>query len=233
MLLNKEFCETSPKTTMLAIFHETASESFPTHEEFVAKFAHRSTQALLDNRVTQKDFEKFNVQNTLRLEELAAKDFLTGLWARAGFDERFREELERSEFVTVLMIDSDEFKKVNDTFGHPEGDKVLTACGKILNGITKKTGFAGRYGGDELIVALPNTRREEAEKIAEEINKRFSSIPKKKAKTGITASIGIYVSKPGDTKETIINRSDQATLAAKKAGGAQVCVWKPEYQPKD
>lgn len=79
MPLNKESCETPPKTTMLAIFHETASESSPTHEEFVAKFAHRSTQALLDDRVTQKDFEKFNVQDTLRLEELAAKDFLTRL----------------------------------------------------------------------------------------------------------------------------------------------------------
>lgn len=233
MPLNKESCETSPKTTMLAIFHETASESFPTHEEFVAKFAHRSTQALLDDRVTQKDFEKFNVQDTLRLEELAAKDFLTGLWARAGFEERLREELERSNSVAVLMVDFDEFRKVNNRFGHQEGDNVLIACGEILNEITKKAGFAGRWGGDELVVALPNAEKEEAEKASEEINQRLSSIPKEKAKSEITASIGIYISGLGDVMKVIINRADQAALAAKAAGGNQVCVWKPEYQPKN
>lgn len=230
---NKESQETPAQITMMEIFHGTAREWYPTHEEFLGAFETKVFKAIAGNSVALKDYVEFKVSERLRLEEMATKDFLTGLWARAGFEERFKEELERSRLVAFLMIDLDNFKKVNDTFGHPEGDRVLIACAEILKEITRDVGFAARLGGEELAVVLPITEAEKAIETAREINQRFSSIPEEKAITGITASIGIYTSQPGDTKETILKRADQAELAAKAAGGNQVCVWKPEYQPKD
>ena len=109
------------------------------------------------------------------VEKLAITDSLTGLYVRRYFSDRLEEELGRSarQYLnfSFLMLDIDDFKKVNDTYGHLEGDVVLKEIGRIIHGNIREIDLACRYGGEEFAVILPETSREGAAVVAERIRK--------------------------------------------------------------
>jgi len=183
-------------------------------------------------------------------EEEAITDPLTGLFNRRFLIQRLREEVSRSnrsqQWLSVLMIDLDDFKKVNDTFGHDAGDEVLEAVGKVmrmavrdydlvgqtLKNIGELEQFAIRYGGEEFCIILLNTDQNSALTVAERIRSRieaqefvFSGRAVK-----VTASIGIYsrLFKGGEEAEVdeemtaIINQADEALYRAKTGGKNRV-----------
>ncbi len=176
--------------------------------------------------------EQYMLESNRVIAELNKKivtDTLTCVYNRNYIDERLPVEIyeatEKKQSLSVLMIDIDWFKKVNDTYGHPTGDTALkTLCGLIQSNIRQGTDWAARYGGEEFIVLLQNTNQETAYKVAEKLRKL---VEKERIKHddhvfSITISIGAYTVKP-DTNgfEEVIEEVDQNLYKAKKQGRNQ------------
>lgn len=159
------------------------------------------------------------------VEELAITDSLTGLYVRRYFFERVNEELNRSrrykfEFA-FLMMDIDDFKKVNDTYGHLVGDVVLKEIAIIMKENTRQIDLVARYGGEEFSLALPETGREAALLVGERIRKRIeeNTFRAYDERLNVTISVGISIY-PDDSTEPsdIVDKADKALYAAKAAG---------------
>ncbi len=167
------------------------------------------------------------------VEELAITDSLTGLYTRRYFFERFGEELERSKRhgfkFSFLMIDIDDFKVCNDTYGHLVGDAILKETAHITKGCVREIDLVARYGGEEFSFILPETDRPGAMLVAERIRKRIEENIFKAydEKLKITVSIGLAVY-PDDSKEVsdLVDRADKALYKAKSAGKNIVCEYK-------
>ncbi len=147
----------------------------------------REHEAQLDTY--RRQLEAANSQ----LHQLATTDGLTGLHNRRAFHTRLAEEVERAERhsheVSLLMVDVDHFKQINDVFGHPTGDKVLKRVAKVLNDNAREYDFVSRFGGEEFTVILPKTDEAEAMVIADRLRIRIASIPFPGRQ--ITVSVGV------------------------------------------
>lgn len=158
------------------------------------------------------------------LQELVRKDSLTGLYNYRHFCQKIEEQKSRKkrygEIYSLLYIDVDGFKSINDTYGHQEGDKVLQKLAKILQDYLRKADSAYRYGGEEFVILLPYTSKEQAQGVAERIREKVyhSFYPHYR----ITVSIGVVDSREGD--KDIVGRADEAMYRAKRKGKNRVEV---------
>lgn len=154
----------------------------------------------------------------------SAMDPVTGLSNRAAYDERMRDEYgrwQRFNNPLVLMVwDLDDFKQVNDRFGHQAGDKALRVIGQIMKKRLRQTDFVGRYGGEEFCVLLPNTPMEKAVAVAEQIRKSVeaSGFHSGNKPIVLTISCGFTSFREEDTPETTFERADRALYRAKGEG---------------
>lgn len=163
------------------------------------------------------------------LERLAHTDSLTGVWNRRYLFTLVEQEFNRScryhRPFTVIIIDIDYFKKINDTYGHAIGDEVLIVMTQtVLNGL-RNVDFLGRIGGEEFLAYLPETDLDAAVKTSERIRKTFEKlvISAQGQQISITLSIGVATQKLGDeTANVIIQRADKALYRAKKLGRNRV-----------
>jgi len=167
-----------------------------------------------------------------RIQDLAVKDSLTGLYLRRFLMDRLTSELARElrkkSDLCLLMIDLDHFKKYNDKFGHIAGDVVLKKLSdQLLNIFNSPGDIVCRYGGEEFIVMLPDCTKEQAGKMAEILRRNVESekIILRREQINVTVSIGV-ASFPFDAqiKEELIHKADQAMYKAKKQGRNQVCL---------
>ncbi|WP_075841608.1 GGDEF domain-containing protein [Clostridium perfringens] len=157
--------------------------------------------------------------------ENLVKDYLTGVYNKRYIDQRFSKEanrnLKESIPTTVIMTDIDSFKKVNDTYGHLIGDKILRDFAKVLNNnIRENSDWIGRYGGEEFIIVLNNTNMKNGVKVAEKLRKIIEkmSFDYDEISVKITASFGVCeVSEKEDPFDTIKN-ADEKLYMAKMAG---------------
>lgn len=165
------------------------------------------------------------------LHEQATKDGLTGLWNRRSIFEIVTKELPRAQRgqlkISVLMADLDHFKHVNDTYGHLIGDRVLQAVAERVTGITRPYDFVGRYGGEELVIMLPDCPLESGMTRAEEFRRAIAESPIStlSGPIQVTCSFGIAESFVGCTAEELINKADEALYCAKKSGRNRVHAW--------
>jgi diguanylate cyclase (GGDEF)-like protein len=161
------------------------------------------------------------------VSEQAARDELTGLANSRRFRELVEKEAERAERfghqLSLVLLDVDDFKKVNDTYGHLQGDEVLRVLGRILLEESRGIDEPARYGGEEFVVALPETGREGALELAERIRSRLESASIRGADGGedlaVTTSVGVATlpDSAGDTRE-LIAAADAALYEAKRTG---------------
>ena len=177
------------------------------------------------------------------LYELAMVDGLTGLFMRRYFDARIDEEIERSKrFGTpfsVVMIDVDDFKKLNDTYGHLIGDRVLRAIANTVKQQMRGVDTAARYGGEELAIILPRTEMLNAYNVGERIRSaivdlRITTDDDTPKVLNVTASFGIssYPESRVSTGEDLVRKADQALYRAKKMGKNRVeLFWSEDSQP--
>jgi len=175
------------------------------------------------------DFEK--------TQKSAITDHLTGLFNRGHFDDCLKKELNRcrryGQTASVIMIDLDDFKHVNDAYGHAAGDSVLRDVGRLLVQRVREIDVAARYGGEEFAVILPETRRMSAFVVAERIRSEVERYFKRKSVNGhdtrATLSGGV-ASFPEDaeTPEALLARADEALYRAKRSGKNLVSVYYKE-----
>lgn len=156
-----------------------------------------------------------------KLAALATTDGLTGLANHRTFQERIRHELALTERIgcslTLLLMDVDNFKQYNDTFGHPAGDVVLRTLGMILKAHVREMDIVARYGGEEFVVIMPHTDALGGSEAAERIRAVVEKYPF--PKRAITLSIGaVVVSNPIPIAEEVIHEADQALYRAKRNG---------------
>ncbi len=165
------------------------------------------------------------------LTALALTDALTGLANRRLFDEALASEWSRARrgdaSLALLMVDIDRFKQLNDTLGHPAGDRCLREVGRTLAGCVKRKGdVVARYGGEEFAIVLPNTSREDALRVAEWMRKKIARKGLRASGAGgtVTVSIGVgCVDGPhGDDATLLIAAADSALYEAKRSGRNRV-----------
>lgn len=146
-----------------------------------------------------------------KAEHEVRKDFLTGLWNRQGFDERMKEETERAHRyrrpLSLLMVDVDDFKAINDRFGHPWGDVVLQKVAGVLKNMVREPDFTARIGGEEFVMLLPETDLPGATRVAQriclEVEKCLIETPDGPIR--VTVSVGT-------SSDCCINKSDFAQI---------------------
>jgi diguanylate cyclase (GGDEF)-like protein len=152
------------------------------------------------------------------LDELSRRDPLTNLVNRREIFGLLEERLEAKDKVSVVMVDLDGFKKVNDTHGHHRGDMVLVEVAQALQQAVRESDVVGRYGGDEFMIVLPRTERSEATGVATRVVSAVEATGKK-LDSSVTASVGIAESEDGDSVASLTRRADEKAYAAKKSGG--------------
>lgn len=162
------------------------------------------------------------------ISKATTTDELTQLYMRSIFDitleKEFEESLRTKKNNSLLMIDIDDFKKVNDKYGHTQGDEVLRKVGEIINNSVRKMDVASRYGGEEIAIILPDSTLKEAQTLAERIRKRISNINF----SDFTVTVSIGISKTtSDMKNMLelVNEADEALYDAKRRGKNQVVVY--------
>ncbi|MBI5572944.1 MAG: GGDEF domain-containing protein [Elusimicrobia bacterium] len=169
----------------------------------------------------------------LKLEEMSRTDGLTGLYRRGYFNQRLKEEellAKRSNGrFSILMMDIDHFKKVNDTYGHQAGDMVIKTVSEILKNSIYETDFAARYGGEEFVVIFPKTDPDglkiKSEKIRQKIQDSEITIGLEKIK--VTASFGIaHYPKDSQLAEEVLHKADISLYKSKQTGRNKVTEFK-------
>ena len=166
----------------------------------------------------------------------AVTDPVSGLFNRRYFHERLEEELDRARRhgtnVSLLMIDIDNFKGINDTFGHLAGDLVIRGVGDILKRSVRRFDLCTRYGGEEFAIVMPGSGAESSASVGERIRQRIEAFrPPDSELTDlrVTASIGMAVSQGASMRE-LIARADHALYEAKRSGKNRLVEWKPSDQ---
>ncbi|MDR3683074.1 MAG: GGDEF domain-containing protein [Geothrix sp.] len=164
------------------------------------------------------------------LLDLSTRDPLTGLANRgsvlAEFQNRFGLSLRYDRPLSVVVCDLDHFKRVNDTYGHGAGDFVLRVFGERLMGALREADLAGRIGGEEFLIVLPETDLSGARPFAERLRKAINSVPVSlpSGPLGITCSLGITERTAGDLEAgQLLARADGAMYRAKSGGRDRVC----------
>ncbi len=166
---------------------------------------------------------KIEIENMILykyLEELATIDGVTNLYIHRYFIQMLEKEIEDvmryNKELSLVMMDIDNFKKYNDTYGHLAGDKALFRVGEALKLTIRKGDIPCRYGGEEFIVVLPFANSKNSTEVAERIRKKVEEM------CPVTVSIGVATYQKGETKEEFIKRVDEAMYEAKRTGKNKV-----------
>jgi diguanylate cyclase (GGDEF)-like protein/PAS domain S-box-containing protein len=175
----------------------------------------------------QRELEAMNE----RLENLATTDPLTGVMNRRALDERMEEELVRAsrthQSLSFLLLDVDHFKRFNDSYGHPAGDRALELVAATLESVARETDFVGRFGGEEFAILLPHTDTAGAATVAERIRQGIAGIESLEAP--ITVSIGAVTLDPAlsgterRTASDLLSQADKSLYQAKTDGRNRCC----------
>lgn len=180
-----------------------------------------------DEALNKNDIQMLNK----KLEQMSRVDGLTGLFNRRYWEEQFLLEHKRSQRsnadASVIMLDIDHFKAVNDNYGHMAGDHIIRTLAKIIKKSTRETDISGRYGGEEFAILLPDTDSQNAQQVAERI--RFMCEKLTTSYEGIqidfTVSLGIADFDSSYTNHMAwLDTADKALYSAKEGGRNRVCI---------
>ena len=188
---------------------------------------------LLEGVANQTALAMANAILYSRMQEMATTDGLTGLANHRFFQESFAKELDRAQRghtqVALILMDVDHFKNVNDSYGHPVGDKVLRRLSTILKDVLQRTiDLPARYGGEEFVTVLPDTDEKGARRVADKIR---NALAKERFDGGdrtfqVTLSAGVAVyPADGAHKQTLIDHADKALYHSKESGRNRTTLW--------
>jgi diguanylate cyclase (GGDEF)-like protein len=175
-----------------------------------------------------------HLQRLSSVKKEAIYDTLTGLVNRRYFEERITAEAEKAflngSALSIIMVDIDHFKRVNDTFGHAAGDKVLREVGSLLkSSVRRQDDMVARYGGEEFVLVLPGVTLEPASTIAERIRRSFQDTPIDIGETQLHLTISLGISNfpihRVKSKEELVKMADLALYEAKRGGRNRVYIF--------
>jgi diguanylate cyclase (GGDEF)-like protein len=222
-------------------FNSMVAKLDRTMEELVAKKTELSqaNQELRKEIAIRQETEAALRKSREKLRQLAMTDSLTGLFNRRHFNRMALKEIDRalrySRPLSVIVMDLDHFKKVNDLFGHGTGDRVLVLVGDILREILRSTEISARYGGEEFIVLLPETSAVPAADVAERLRLRIEGrvLEVPRGSINVTASFGVSDALDRSAPMTgsqrlseLISSADRAMYSSKESGRNQVTVFR-------
>ncbi len=177
------------------------------------------------NEMARQEVLRGLVHSNRELQRLSNHDRLTGLYNRLKLEHRLAEELARARRhgspFSVVLIDIDHFKRVNDTHGHAIGDLVLQCLGHVLLRDRRSTDMVGRWGGEEFLILCPETRIDGGLLVAERLRAATQDCPMPEAGR-VTLSAGVAEYRAGDCEESLVARADAALYRAKSAGRNRV-----------
>ncbi|MDB4476190.1 diguanylate cyclase [bacterium] len=186
---------------------------------------YRELSRTLEAKVTQRTRE-LETKNE-ELDHLASVDKLTDTFNRRALDKALLAELERADRyqrpLSILLMDIDLFKQVNDEYGHLTGDKVLVTLSQTIKENLRASDILGRWGGEEFLVICPETDRQQARNVAEKVRQAIEGTDFELGKT-ITISIGLSVLIEGTSAESLVADADKALYQAKSQGRNRVCT---------
>jgi len=163
-----------------------------------------------------------------QLLHFARKDQLTGLYNRAATSELLKAEVERSsryqQPLSVVMVDIDHFKRINDLYGHDSGDKVLAKIGNTFTFNLRNPDTMGRWGGEEFLIIAPGSDAQAAANFAERLRVLIEEIPLTEVPEQITASFGVAQLTKGQIPDKLLFQADQALYKAKETGRNKVVI---------
>jgi len=184
----------------------------------------------LNHRLQEMEQESSELRQAAEdSRELALKDALTGIWNRQALNEYLEKEFVRwqryQKPLSIVVWDIDLFKRVNDSYGHAAGDKVLKTIARIFTKSTRDADFIARFGGEEFVGIFPETRLDDALSLANKIREKIetSNFHYENKPVPITASAGLATFRPNDTIEDVFKRAD-AALYRSKEGGRNRCI---------
>lgn len=190
---------------------------------FAAAISARSEQ--MRSRIVELEAEAKRLQSELHDEQRASTiDVLTGIANRQAYDRRVDEELHRlrrfKQATCLAVWDVDHFKRINDSYGHRAGDRVLRVVADCFGSRIRSTDFIARYGGEEFVMILPGTHLEDAVRFSERIRAAIAEIGFhfRGSPVSITVSSGVTALLPDDTAGTAFDRADKALYRAKQEG---------------
>lgn len=169
-------------------------------------------------------------ESSKRFQKLSTTDSLTGLYNRSFFFERLAALMPATTDdapLGLIVLDIDDFKDFNDTFGHVEGDRVIRALGEVVRESVRDSDIGCRYGGEELVVLLPGADETMAEQVAERVRGAMAARifrPRRGQAIHKTVSIGVAVASPDESPEAFVHRADEAMYDAKRSGKNQVAA---------
>ena len=164
------------------------------------------------------------------MSEKASEDYLTGALNRRGFDNAYQRELSiagrNGKQLCFALLDIDNFKQLNDTYGHDVGDKVLVYLVEAVKKVVRLEDIVSRYGGEEFAILLPNTMLENAVEILERIRRHIIKefFLHENKRILVTFSAGVTQYQPGDSQQNLYQRADKALYQAKRNGKNQIVV---------
>jgi diguanylate cyclase (GGDEF)-like protein/PAS domain S-box-containing protein len=191
-------------------------------------------ECIYDNKKTLIGYQYIihDITDKLVLQELAIRDPLTKIYNRSKLAELINYEIEKAQrynkIFSLMMIDIDDFKLINDTFGHNTGDIVLKDFAKILTESIRKIDIVGRWGGEEFLILLPETKKEKAYVVAKRVKDNLSNkiVQSDSIKIPMnTASYGIAEYNHNDTLIFLIEKVDQSLYRAKKQGKNTIMMY--------
>ena len=181
--------------------------------------------AALSERLARRTFRL-----ELELEVLATRDSLTGAHNRRSFLRQAGHEIDRARRgarpVSLLMVDIDRFKSINDTHGHPVGDEVIRTLARTCQETLRSVDVLGRLGGEEFAIILPETGAEGALRVAERLRQTLAETLVSVGEKALTFTVSVGVAEwlPGEGLDQLLSRGDQALYAAKNTGRNKVCA---------
>lgn len=211
----------------LLTVQKNISEELKRHKYELEQLVDERTNELTKTNIALQEEIRERKKAEVELGRLATTDPLTLLFNRRKFDELLEYEMERDRRyrsgLSILFCDIDNFKRINDKFGHDVGDSILSTFASKVKNSVRKSDIVARWGGEEFVLLIPNTTAEIARTIAEKIRKMientdFPIVGKVTASFGVTHMLG------EDNRDTVIKRADEALYSAKEKGRNRVEV---------
>jgi len=211
----------------LLTVQKNISEELNRHKYQLEQLVDERTNELAKTNIALQEEIRKRKKAEVELERLATTDPLTLLFNRRKFDELLEYEMERDRRyrsgLSILFCDIDNFKRINDKYGHDVGDSILsTFASKVKNSI-RKSDIVARWGGEEFVLLIPNTTAEITRTITEKIRKMIESTDFPIVEK-VTASFGVTHSLGEDNRDTVIKRADESLYRAKEKGRNRVEV---------